>query len=247
MEKKIRCLNVLGVAILAMVLAGLNHELIAQQSGEGSAEAAGEKDARRLVKWTTLEDAFLKTNRNRIILRRYIAQQEEQLKNTEGEEQKQEVRKKIGEVRKRLHRINTAMDVIYGVAEDPQYVYNPVQSTVYVRVGTVQETFEEVARMRDRLRRTVADQKNKLDNAQDEDTKAKLQKALDAVVGRYQTVAAALQTVFGISPDRDFSYNPDNATLYLKVTDDELAEIKQRLAEQRGQTESADDDTGSAK
>ena len=43
---------------------------------------------------------------------------------------------------------------------------------------------------------------------------------------RYQTVAAAMQIIFNVTPQRNYTYNPKNSTLYLKITDTELAKLK---------------------
>ena len=64
-----------------------------------------------------------------------------------------------------------------------------------------------------------------------------LDKEIAALTKRYQEVVASLQIVFNVVPQRNYTYNPQNATLYLNVSDEEVETMKQKIAELQKQEE----------
>jgi DNA-binding transcriptional regulator GbsR (MarR family) len=220
------------------------------KAGETAAVAA-EGDAadaeleNKLLKLTTLEQAFLKAVRTRNLLQRYIVQENDKLKEAEDEETKKELRKNIGAARKRLQTLAVAMDVIFGVGNRRQYEYDSVKSTVYLRVGTVEEAFARAVRTRELLRKYIAEQQAALEKEKDEAKKEETQKKIDTATRRYQTVAAALQLIYGVTPQRNYQYNPQNSTLYLRISESELEKLKAQLQKMQEEKDAAgEDDAG---
>jgi len=201
---------------------------------EETAEAAevDEKDIQnKLLKLTTLEDAFKKALRNNQLLQRFIVQEDAKLKETEDEDAKQAIRKNIGVARKKLQTNNVAMNIVFGLGRRRTYQYDEVSSTIYLRVGTVEEAFARTVRTRDLLRNFVIQQKALLEAEKDEAKKAEIQTKIDNGTRQYGVVAAALKVIYGVDTQRSYEYNPKNATLYLKISENELDKIKTQIAE----------------
>jgi hypothetical protein len=190
-----------------------------------------ERVENRLLRLTTLEDAFLQADRRRRQYATFVIQETARLRETEDEEQQAEIRRNIGAARKRLADYSTAMEVVFGIGRRRDYEYNQVTSTVYLRVGTVEESFARAVRARDALLKFIGEQRALAEAETDEATKAEIEQKIDAATRQYQTVAASLQLVFGVVPQRNYMYHPQNSTLYLRITEDELTRIRGQLAE----------------
>ena len=210
-------------------------EAAADAEGAGAETAAAEdadpKDIEsKLLPLMTLEDAFLKAVRERNRLQRYILQESRKLEAATDDESKAEIRKNIGTARKAHQTRTVAMDVVFGIGRRRDYEYNQVTSTVYLRVGTVEEAFARAVQARDRLQEFVREQQAAKEAEADEEKKAEIQKSIDNAVRQYQLVAASLQLVFQVTPKRNYLYNPKNSTLYLKVTENEVEKLKEQAA-----------------
>ncbi|MBN2452518.1 MAG: hypothetical protein JXR77_19185 [Lentisphaeria bacterium] len=226
--------------ILAVVLAvGIyGFAAVAQDAAPGAApamaaegqEEADEKDLQnKLLPLTEMETAFKKALVTRNRLATFVQQQEQKLKEVESEDEKMQIRKDIGAARKRLQTLSVAMDVIFGIGGSRQYNYDEVTSTIYLRVGTAEEVFVRAIRARDLYTKFIAEQKAALDKETDEAKKKEIQGKVDEGTRRWQLVAASLQQIYGVTPKRDYSYNPKNSTLYLKVSENELEKLKAQL------------------
>jgi len=183
----------------------------------------------KLVPLTDMETAFKRTWATRVNLARQVTTLEQKLKDTADEEAKKEIRKTIGEARKNLQTIGIAMEVIFGVGRTRAYEFDEVKSTIFLRVGTAEEVFVRAIKARDAYGKMITDQKAALEKETDAAKKKELEKTVDEATKRYQIVAAALQQVYGVTPKRAYSYNPKNSTLYLKVSENELAKIKEQM------------------
>jgi len=191
---------------------------------------ADEKDVQnKLLPLTDMETAFKKAWASRVALARQSVALEQQLKDAKDEEAKKEIRKNIGETRKNLQTMSVAMEVIFGVGRTRVYEYDEVKSTIYLKVGTAEEVFVRAIRARDAYGKMVTEQKAALEKETDAEKKKEMEKALEEATKRYQIVAAALQQVYGVTPKRAYSYNPKNSTLYLKVSENEMAKLKEQL------------------
>ena len=249
MRSKVNFLIITGLAA-GLLTSGLSlhgqdaEEPAVPAAAEAVATEAGAEDAAiedKLLKMTTLEDAFLKAARTRNLLQRYIIQERGKIEDA-SEETKAELKKNIASARKRLQTLSIAMDVVFGIGQRRTYEYNPVTSTVYLKVGTVEDAFARAVRTRDALQKFVREQSQALDEADEQAAKDEIQKKIDVATQQYRTVAAALQLVFGVTPQRNYLYNPKNSTLYLRISDQEVEKLKAQLNEL--QQERADEEAG---
>ncbi|OPZ25167.1 MAG: hypothetical protein BWZ02_02579 [Lentisphaerae bacterium ADurb.BinA184] len=240
MSKTVK-LSVLAAAVFCVGSAALAQEKKPAAAPAPAAAKPGEEAAKpeenKLVKLTTLEQAFLKANRDRQLLEVLILQETQKLEKAVKEEDKQAIRKTIGEARKRQHLLNTAMDVVFGVGRRRDYEYDTVKSTVYLRVGTVEETFARAVNTREALRKFVGDKTVEKDAEKDAAKKAEIEKQIEQATKQYQLVAASLQVIFNVVPQRNYTYDPKNETLYLKVTEKEVEDLKAKIAELQAKQE----------
>jgi hypothetical protein len=189
-----------------------------------------EKDVRsKLLPLTDMETAFKKTLARRDALARQVGDLEKKLKDTADEEQKKEIRKTIGDARKGLQTLAEAMEVVFGIGRTRSYEYDEVKSTIYLRVGTAEEVFVRAIKTRDAYAKMVVDQKAALEQEADAGKKKELAKSIEELSKGYTIMAMALQQVYGVTPSREFSYNPNNSTLYLKVSENEMTQLKEQI------------------
>jgi len=205
--------------------------------------AAGTALESELLKLHTLEEAFLKAIRQRNLLHRFVLQEEQKLQaltETADEAAISEIRRNIGEARKQLNTLNIAMEVAFGIGNRRDYEYNTVTSTVYLKVGTVEEAFARTVRARDLLQAFVGEKQKELEATTAADAKQELEAQILNATRQYQLVQASLQQVFGVVQARNYLYNPQNATLYLRITAEEMENIKLQIEElQKQQLEAA--------
>jgi len=206
---------------------------------------ADPKDVKdKLIKLTTLEQAFGRADRDRKILAQQIVQEQAKLKAATTDADKEKINKDLDEAKKKFQTISIAMEIVFGIGNRRDYEYNDVKSTVYLRVGTVEECFARSVQIRDALKKFVIEQKALKDAEKDKAKQDEIEKKIENATKQYQVVAASLQVVFGVTTQRDYEYNPKNSTLYLKVSENELAKLKEQLTKlQEEQAAKAKTDT----
>lgn len=205
--------------------------------GESAANAGSEES--QFLRLGSLEQVFLKRMRNRELLALKNRQLQNQLKEADKEEKKQ-IMEDMGKVQNQFKILNTAMKVIFPPSNPRQYEYNPVQSTVYLRVGNLEQTFVRAIQVRDKLLQTIQARQQDLEELDEGSEEAeKAQAEIDNLTQRYQVVAASLQIVFDVVPQRDYQYNPKNSTLYLQISEEEADKIQQRIEKAKTDAEEA--------
>ncbi|MDT8390872.1 MAG: hypothetical protein RRC34_10235 [Lentisphaeria bacterium] len=212
--------------------------LLASHTGVFAQEAednngADEKDSPKLVKVTTLEEAFVRSLQTRQQLANRAVALAQALRAEEDEGKKKELRADFDKTNQALQSVKVAMEVIFGIGNRREYEY--VADTIYLKVGTVEETFARAVRTREALKQAIVKKTEEKNAAEDAETVQKLGDEIKATTKRYQVVVASLQLVFGVQPQRNYTYNPKNATLYLNVTDEEVEQLKAKIAELRKQ------------
>ncbi|MCK5802191.1 MAG: hypothetical protein KAI66_05135 [Lentisphaeria bacterium] len=183
----------------------------------------------KLLKLTTLEDAFKRALKKRNLLRRFVVIETRKIEEATTEDVKTEARKNIGEAKKQLHTLQTAMNVVFGTGSRREYQYNEVDSTIYLKVGTVEEAFARTVRTRKALATFIAEKRKEAKGEKDAKAKAELEKRVAVAVRQYQTVAAALQVIYQVTPARNYEYNPKNSTLYLKISENEVEKLRAQV------------------
>ncbi|MEA2083088.1 MAG: hypothetical protein U9O82_02380 [Thermodesulfobacteriota bacterium] len=200
------------------------------------------QDEDKFVQLASLEESFLNSVRRRRAFAVNILNLQTQLSKTDKEKEKSEIEDQIKQIRKELDILNVAMDVIFHPMQPRQYEYNPVTSTVYVKVGNVEQVFIRAVQLRDMLLKAIQKQEKKHGEVKKDEEKTELQKKIDSLKRQYQTVVASLQIVFDVIPQRNYLYNPKDSTLYLKVTEKEAKQIQEKIdkmSQQASDTDSA--------
>ncbi len=219
--------KLVAVVLMGMVLLPLGQVAVAQEKDEKAAADVENK----LLRLTSLEEAFVKAARRRNGLASLVVQENQKLQAEKDEAKKAELQRGLDEARKQLQALSVAMEMIFGIGNRRDYEYNTVTSTVYLKVGTVEEAFVRAVKVRDALRNYVVQQKPVSEAEKDEAKKKELEAQIAQATRQYQLMAASLQLVFQVVPDRNYEFNPANSTLYLKVSDNEVAKLKAKIEE----------------
>jgi hypothetical protein len=194
------------------------------------------RDENKLLQLDSLEESFLKGDSRRKMLAVAVLNLQSKLEQVDNEKEKKDITEQIDQAHKELQDLNVAMGIVFSPLQPWQYEYNPVRSTVYIKVGNIEEVFIRAVQLRDTLLRGIQEKQKQLDEAKD-DEKKEIQMGLDKAQRQYQMVVASLQLVFDIIPQRNYLYNPKDSTLYLKVTEDEAEKIQEKINEIRKKSE----------
>lgn len=218
-----------AIVLMLSVLAGF---AFAEEAAAPKAEAAAVPAETQLIKLVDMQQAFLRTFQKRQLLANTILADEAKAKTLQGDEAKK-LQTQIDANRKGLATLVNYMDVVFGLSNTREYEFNPITSTIYLRVGNVTECFIRAIALRDALRKQAVTLKAQLDKAPDEAAKAHYQGLYDSAIARLTLVSNALFNVYEIHPKRNYSFDPDTNTLYLKATEEEVAKLKADLEKQQ--------------
>ena len=249
-----------GIGILSAPVYAADAEAEAEATVEAAAAAAVDSDAttppeetdpkdvkNKLLKLDTLENAFFTALQKRDLYRRFIVQEKAKLEKTEDEDEKLELQKQITAATTNLKTYANAMDIVFGVGRRWRtYEYNRATSTIYLVVGTAEQAFARGVRTRDLLQQYVQQQTALSEAEQDEDKKKEIDGRIAVATGQWQAVSASLQLIFNVTPQRSYQYNPQNSTLYLKVSDREVEKLQAQAAElqEKREEEAAEAEAG---
>lgn len=236
---------VVTMGLFAWVVQAADVAKDAKPAGEAAKTAEKPKNPKdvedKLLKLTTMEQAFLRANQDKVNLERFIVQESAKLEKATTEDEKTALRKDLGEARKKYQTIAIAMAVIFNPGNVVQYEYDTVKSTVHIRVGTVEETFARAVQTREALKKFVTEQTAARDAEKDAAKKAELEKKVDTATKQYQLVSAALQLVYTVAPERSYLYDPKSSTLYLKVSENEADKLKAEVEKLKEDAKKASD------
>lgn len=194
------------------------------------APAAKAEKRDKLIKWTKLETAFVQTQRKERRLINIIVQQKRKLNATKDAEEQKKLQQNIDKATNQLQILSGAMNILFAAQPLARtYAYNPVNSNVYLQIGSLQRIFARAISVRDRLAQFIGEQQALKDAEKDAKKKADIDKKIQTGTLQYRRVAAALQVVFGVVPQRSYQYDPKSSTLYLKVSESELTKLQQQL------------------
>lgn len=197
----------------------------------------------KLLKLTTLEQAFVRADKDRKILAQFVVQEQAKLAKATTDADKEKIKKDIEEAQKKFQTLSIAMEIVFGIGNRRDYEYNDVKSVVYLRVGSVEDCFARTIRVRETLKKFVIDQKALKDAEKDKTKQEEIDKKVQNATKQYQVVAASLQVVFGVTPLRNYEYNPQNSTLYLKASDNEIEKLKAEVAKLQDEAAKAKTDS----
>ncbi len=194
-------------------------------SAQVSAQAPAVPDAAAasaMVKVTTLEDAFVKASRRQDALEDYILRQQERLVGAKDEKVIKALQGALENAEQELRNLRVAMRVIFGTGQRRNYVYNQVNSKVYLEVGSLEDIFGRALATRQLLRRYISENVPKLETEKDAGKKSELQTRIESATRYYKVVAASLQLIFNVDTDKEYGYDPRNATIYLKTPPEQM-------------------------
>ncbi len=197
-------------------------------------EAANLED--KLLPLVTMEQAFAKALQRRSLLVRFIEQENSKLREADADET-QKLAQGLAQARKALAELTSYMDVIFGLGGNRSYEYDNVKSTIYLRVGTVTEVFARAVQARDSYAKRVVELKGLIDKEEDETRKATLQREHDAAAQRWALLVNALYSIYQVHPKRNYQFNPENLTLYLKTNDEEIQKLNAEIEKNKEQQE----------
>lgn len=223
--------------VIAVCLLGTG--VFAQDAAPAAAPA--EENAKledKLLPLMTMEQAFANALQRRALLANFIVQERAKLEKA-TEEEKAELNKNIDAATKQFAELTTYMDVIFGLGGRREYEYNRVNSTIYLKVGTVAETFGRAIQARDVRAAKIRELQAALEKEEDATKKEALQKELDGVFRQYALLVNALFRIYQIHPARNYQYVAGNQTLYLKTNDEEINKLKEEIEKKNAESEAA--------
>jgi len=217
--------------IIAIFASGaIAAEAVKPAKNAKAAQPEAKSEAAPLITLTTVEKAFARTLNNRDQLVRYIVAENQKLAKATDAEKKQ-ITENVTKARASLNLIIRSMDIIFGIDANRVYEYNPTNGTIYLKVGTVNETFTRALQRRTILANRIVAIQNALKNEKDEAKKAALQRNLQANTQAFNQLVDALFVVYQIHPKRQYRVDASNGTIYLISTPEEVAKIQKQLEE----------------
>ena len=228
-----------ALVLLASCFACWSQDTTAEGKVEGvgkeakKAEGANES-ADQLVRVCGVEDAYREALRNRSLLHGLIVRAEKELEKGQGDPEKlAELRAQLVRGRKQYGDLKAALDLVFGLGERREYEYDPVKSTIYLRVGTVEEVLTKAIRSRDALAKHLGELRTRLQNEKDAALRAEIEKAVGRITAQHSAYVRALGMIYGIRPERKYVYNSKDAVIYIAVSKTELETIESQRKELR--------------
>ncbi len=197
---------------------------------EDAAPAADAKTEDKLLPLVTMEQAFARSLQRRHALVAAMQATSKKLEEA-AEDDKAAQLKTLTDLRKEFLKQTTYMDVIFGLAGERIYEYNPVTSTIYLKVGNVNETFGRAVKARDNLGAKIKELNEKIEAEQDAAKKEALEKEREPILKQYALIVNALFNIYQVHPERNYHFDVATRTLYLKTSDEEIAQLKTQLEE----------------
>ena len=213
-------------ALATLMMAGM---VIADEAPKAEANAPAED---KLITLTTMERAFVKAINTRNQYINYIRTENAKKANA-TEEQKKQIDENIKTVAQNYAVLNGYLDVIFGIDNRREYEYNPVTSTIYLKVGNVKEAFMRTIQKRDAFAAKANELAEAIEKENDEAKKAELKKQHDLYVAAHAQVVNALFAVYQIHPKRNYQFDADKGILYLKSNAAEVEKLQKMLDEKK--------------
>ena len=213
-------------AVAVLMVAGMT---FADEAPKAEATTPAED---KLITLTTMENAFVKAINTR---NQYINYMRTENAKKEGatEEQKKQIDENIKTVAQNYAVLNGYLDVIFGIDNRREYEYNPVTSTIYLKVGNVKEAFIRTIQKRDAFAAKVKELTEAIEKENDEAKKAELKKQHDLYAAAHAQVVNALFAVYQIHPKRNYQFDADKGILYLKSNAAEVEKLQQMIEEKK--------------
>lgn len=200
----------------------------AKQAPQKAADKPAEtKPAEELVFLTTVERAFLKTLATRDETYRYLVTESAKLK-TANENDKKAIEANIATASRNLEALQRSMDIIFGIGNRRNYEYNPTSSTIYLKVGNVNETFARALQGRAALTARVIAVQEAYKKETDDAKKRELERQNQVLSGALDQMANALFMVYQIHPKRQYQFDAKTGAIYVKATQAEVENLRKQ-------------------
>jgi len=193
---------------------------------EGAAAAA--QDDTRLISLGSMEQAFAKALNKRTLLANYIVTESAKLGKV-SEQDKKVLEGNLANARQQLSVLNLYMDVVFGIGNRREYEYDNVKSTIYLKVGTVKETFARAVNRKSAIAAKVAQLEEAIKNETDKDKAAALKAQQDNYKRAYSIIENALFVIYQIHPKRQYTYDQNSGMLYLKSNAEEINKLQEEI------------------
>ena len=183
-----------------------------------------------LIRLTTVEAAFLKTLNTRNETYRYVANENAKLAKATDAEKKQ-IEANLDVARKNLAIIEQSMEIVFGIDNRRNYEYNQTTGNIYLKVGSVNESFARALQKRTALTNRIVALQEAYKNEKDEAKKKAIQQENQLYTNALNQVANALFVVYQIHPKRQYQFDAKSGVIYVVSTPEEVANLRKQAEE----------------
>lgn len=200
---------------------------------------AAKQSNERLIKLGDTKAAFADTIKRRQILVNYINQEKAKLSKVD-EKTKKTIESNLSAARQNLSLMGVYMDVVFGIGNRREYMYDPKTDMISLKVGTSKDAFARTVNRKNAIAAIIADRKKALENEKD----SKKAEALKAQLSSYERAFAILENalfaVYKVHPKRQYSYDQKSGILYLKSNKQEVEKLTEELNKLKSAEKAAD-------
>ena len=205
-----------------------------------SAEKVAEKqDETKLLSLGSMEQAFANALNKRNILTKYIVTESAKFDKV-SEADKKVLESNIANARQNLAILNLYMDVVFGIGNRREYEYDRVKSTIYLKVGTVKDTFARTVNRKSAIATKISQLEEAIKKEKDKNKAAALKTQQDNYKRAYAILENALFAIYKIHPKRQYTYDQNNGILYLKSNAEEIAKLQEEINKNKAAKKAAE-------
>lgn len=202
-------------------------------------KGADKQDETKLISLGSMEQAFAKALNKRRVLANYIVTESAKY-NKVSDADKKVLEANIAKARQNLAILNLYMDVVFGIGNRREYEYDQVKSTIYLKVGTVKDTFARTVNRKSAIATRIAQLDEEIKKEQDKDKAAALKTQQDNFKRAYAIIENALFAIYQIHPKRQYTYDQNNGMLYLKSNAEEINKLQEEINKNKAAKDAAE-------
>ncbi len=210
-------MKTLAFALTALLLATLAPIAPAKDADAKQPAFLPQEDGTILVEVTSAKDALENALRKQTVLAQQL-QDATEAWNAADDSEKAGLLAEVQRLQSNLRTHNAMLALMLNPDGIPQYRYDGASNLVSVSLGTPEEVFLRLMAKRGLLEKAL---EQSGDNAE----------TRSAVTAQLGLLKGLLYAIYGISSDRNYSFNAQNGILYLKSTEQEAKALQQKLSE----------------
>ncbi len=210
-------MKTLAFALAALLLASLSPLAPAKAADAQLPAFLPQEDGTILVEIASVKDALENAFRKQAVLATQL-QEAMDAWNAGTDSEKPGLLAEVQRLQGELRTHNAMLALLLTPDGVPQYHFDETANLVSISLGTPEEVFLRVLAKRGLLEKAL---EQAGDNAE---TQATVNTQLGLLKG-------VLSAIYGISPDRNYSFNAQNGILYLKTTEQEAKALQKKLSE----------------